>query len=125
MTDDDVEEALSILEQDEARYIATMNEVGADDSIELNDKQLVACQRLGFDDWLIAPVIHDDEMGMRWCDFCGVEVLRVDKHVRWHLRVQAAVKLAGHVAEIARKRSTLLGWALAQLVTGEALDNGP
>lgn len=119
MTEEEVDVFLAELERDEHAYQLACVEVGNDDSIHVDDKLIAVCERIGHGDFLFAPVIHEDEMGSYWCDFCGVPVLMADKHVQWHRRIQAASKLASHVAEMALKHAMMTGWAIVQLAGPE------
>lgn len=69
---------------------------------------------------LVPPIIHDDGMGMLWCDTCAGVVARAEHHQVWHLRIQAATKVAMWQSNLANLASHFLGLTLRAALERDA-----
>jgi hypothetical protein len=58
------------------------------------------------------PIIHNDGMGLLWCDVCAVSVVKAEHHRDWHRRVMAATKVSMWQANLAVLASEFAGRCL-------------
>lgn len=118
VTLEEVDDLLVEVEKKRDLYTQALNDVMGDESIDEDDKAIEVCRRLAI--VVLPPQIHDDDMGIFWCDVCGSVVANKEKHGRWHLRIQATTKLAYWVAALTFKHTALLGMTLS--LTLEIID---
>lgn len=72
-------------------------------------------ERLGVP--LPPPTIHNDGMGLEWCDVCGSSVVKAEQHQGWHVRLMAATKTAQFQAVLAHLGAQFLGLVLGELIS--------
>lgn len=112
LTPTEINALLEEVEERRDKFRTALDEVNADDTIDEDDYYVEICRRLAIP--LSPPQIHDDGEGTEWCDVCGVRILFPNKHGRWHLRIQAATKLAYWMSELSFKHTGLLGLTLTE-----------